>query len=75
MNFYQLNFVALVAANTALAYRQYRRRKWPEITAKLGPEIEKSAGKEEIARFKKDFYSTYLLVVAADWLQVRIAST
>jgi hypothetical protein len=72
MSFYQLNFATLVAVNTGLAYRQYHQGRRQEVTANIGPEIEKSAGKEEIALFTKDFFTIYLLVVAADWLQVSI---
>lgn len=72
MSFYQLNFATLVAANTVLAYRQYRQRKWQELAADISLEVEKSEGKKEIARFTEDFFTIYLLVVAADWLQVSI---
>lgn len=72
MSFYQLNFATLVAANAVLAYRQYRQAIWQEITPKTTPDIEKSARKGEIDQFTKDFFVVYLLVVAADWLQVSI---
>jgi hypothetical protein len=72
MIFYQLNFATLAAANAVVACRQYRHGEWQKTTASIGPEIEKSAEKEEIARFTKDFFAIYLLVVAADWLQVSI---
>ena len=74
MSFYQVNFAALVAVNTGLAYKQYRQGQWQEATASMGPEIEKSVGKEEISRFTRNFFTIYLLVVAADWLQVRTKS-
>jgi hypothetical protein len=73
MSFYQLNFAALATANAALAYSHYRELNRQETIASIGPEIEKSARREEIARFTKDFLAVYLLVVAADWLQVSIA--
>ena len=66
--------MALVAVNAGLAYKQYRQGQWHEATANIDPEAEKSAGKEEISRFTKNFFTIYLLVVAADWLQVRIKS-
>ena len=72
MSFYQLNFATLVAANAVLAYRQYRQAIWQEITPKTTPDIEKPARKGEIGQFTKDFFVVYLLVVAADWLQVSI---
>ena len=72
MSFYQVNFATLVAANAVLAYRQYRQAIWQEITPKTTPDIEKSARKGEIDQFTKDFFVVYLLVVAADWLQVSI---
>lgn len=72
MTFYQLNFAVLVTANAALAYRQYRKLKRQEKLANIGPEIENSGEREESARFTKDFFTVYLLVVAADWLQVCI---
>ena len=72
MEFYQLNFAALVAVNIGFAYRQYRQSKCKPKTANIVSEIEKSAGEEEIARFTNDFFTIYLLVVAADWLQVSI---
>ena len=75
MEFYQLNFAALVAVNTGFTYRQYRQGKRKQKPASIVSEIEKSAGKEEIARFTNDFFTIYLLVVAADWLQVSIGNS
>jgi len=75
MEFYQLNFAALVAVNTGFTYRQYRQSKRKQKTASIVSEIEKLAGKEETARFTNDFFTIYLLVVAADWLQVSISDS
>jgi hypothetical protein len=75
MEFYRLNFAALVAVNTGFTYRQYRQGKRKQKPTSIGLEIEKSAGKEEIARFTNDFFTIYLLVVAADWLQVSIGNS
>ena len=75
MEFYRLNFAALVAVNTGFAYRQYQQGKCKPKKASIVSEVEKSAGEEEIAQFKKDFFTIYLLVVAADWLQVSISNS
>jgi hypothetical protein len=75
MEFYQLNFAALVAVNTGFAYRQYRQGKCKPKKAGIVSEVEKSAGKEEVAQFTNDFFTIYLLVVAADWLQVSISNS
>jgi flagellar biogenesis protein FliO len=75
MEFYQLNFAALVAVNTGCTYRQYRQDKQKRKRVSIVSEIEKSAGKEEITRFTNDFFAIYLLVVAADWLQVSISNS
>jgi hypothetical protein len=75
MEFYQLNFAALVAVNAGFAYRQYRQGKCKPKTASIVSEVEKSTGEEEIARFTNDFFTIYLLVVAADWLQVSISNS
>jgi hypothetical protein len=75
MEFYQLNFAALVVANTGFTYRQYRQGKRKQKKASIVSETEKCAGKEEIARFTNDFFTIYLLVVAADWLQVSISNS
>jgi hypothetical protein len=75
MDFYQLNFAALVAINVGFVCRQYRQGKCKANPASIVSEIEKPAGKEEIARFTHDFFTIYLLVVAADWLQVSIGNS
>jgi hypothetical protein len=75
MEFYQLNFAALVVVNTGFAYRQYRQGKYKPKTASVPSEVEKCAGEEEIAQFTNDFFTIYLLAVAADWLQVSIGNS
>ena len=75
MEFYQLNFAALVVVNTGFTYRQYRRGKRKQKLAGIVSEVEGSAGNEEIDRFTNDFFIIYLLVVAADWLQVSISNS
>jgi hypothetical protein len=75
MDFYQLNFAALVAINAGFMYRQYQQGKCKPKAAGIVSEIEKAVGKEEIARFTSDFFTIYLLVVAADWLQVSIRNS
>ena len=73
MAFYLVNLAVLVLANGLLLFQQYVANKRDEFqeTQTQDPEIKPGDGKEAIRRFEKDFFTVYLLAVAADWLQVR----
>ena len=74
MAFYEINVAILVVLN-ALAY--YKQRQWQKQGLTLGntggaPGQESEEGQQAyVARFKRQFFSAYILVVAADWLQAR----
>ena len=74
MAFYEINLAVLVVVNATLLYQQ-RRRNVRAATAlpEAGDLLETKDEKDRrgaVSRFKRDFYPAYVLIFAADWLQV-----
>lgn len=67
--FYHTNLAALVAGNGLVAYRQHRLSSQgiPQPTLETG--LKESTRTGPVAKFQRQFFGVYLLVVAADWLQ------
>ena len=74
MAFYEINLAVLGVVNAILLYRQRRQQGKPFKLSEADDLLEvrnEKDGQDAIARFKREFYPAYVLVFAADWLQVR----
>lgn len=69
MTFYELNFACLVLANAYLFYKQHQQDKFTESTKHVDVGAKSDHSEDAVPRFKKEFFSVYLLAFAADWLQ------
>jgi len=77
MGFYQTNLAVFAAGNAYLLYQQYRASSTAENDEQDGHDgDDQEAGeahpiitKDEIRKFKLDFFLVYGLAMAADWLQ------
>ena len=70
MELYGIYFASLALFNAALAYHRSQKsqvEKSEEETLALPKD---GASKEEAKRFKTTYFGVYVLVMAADWLQV-----
>ena len=73
MAFYEINLAVLVIVNAALLYKQRHRREPISATGEVDDDLDgkTNSGQQDCAiRFKREFYPAYVLVFAADWLQV-----
>ena len=75
MAFYQINFAVLVLANSLLALKQHSLNLPIRLEEEVESETKITDGEQAIARFKKEFFSVYLLVFGADWLQVHFSKS
>ena len=73
MAFYECNLAVLGLVNAYLLYRQRRQQRkistLGEAEDPLEAKLEKE-GQDAVTRFKRVFYPAYILVFAADWMQV-----
>ena len=73
MAFYEINLAVLGLVNAYLLYRQRRQQRkistLGESEDPLEAKLEKE-GQDAVTRFKRVFYPAYILVFAADWMQV-----
>ena len=68
MELYNAYFGILVLISVALAYHRHKVDKHAPTTESLS--LHAGDGKAAANKFKKEYFSVYALVVAADWLQV-----
>ena len=73
MELYNIYFLALVSFCGALAYHRHHVEKNADRMESLA--LPMSHDKIAATKFKRDYFSVYGLVVAADWLQVRNGSS
>ena len=71
MAFYEINLAVLAVVNAFLLYRQRRKQRKVSTLSEdpLEAKLEKE-GQNAVTRFKRMFYPAYVLVFAADWMQV-----
>ena len=69
MELYGIYFAALVSFNVALAL--YRHQSDKHVSQHETLALPAGDSKASAMKFKKEFFTWYCLVVAADWLQVR----
>lgn len=69
MELYGIYFAALVCFNIALAYHRHQTDK--NASAKESLALPSGDSKAVATKFKREYFSLYALVMAADWLQVR----
>ncbi len=76
MDLYSSTFAVLGVASAALAYKQHRPNAESSLPSKEAEAESQTPDLPAIAkRFKWTFLSVYLLVMGADWLQVRHCRT
>lgn len=78
MDFYTVNFLFFLLLNVSLSYIQWNKGhgflgEWSDsVPTKKVESHEATATHATVSEFKKKFLLVYLLVFAADWLQVRL---
>lgn len=75
MAFYESNLAVLGVVNVFLLYRQRKQQRKAFTLSDEHDPLEarnEKDGQDAVARFKREFYPAYVLVFAADWMQVRL---
>lgn len=71
MGFYEYNFALLVVLCAVLTWRRHQRDVEVEAATNNDEDAPSQSQKNEASNFTRLFLVVYLLVMGADWLQVR----
>ena len=72
MEFYGIFFASLIIFNAALAYHRHQQSSFDKIEEEETLALPKDeVSKQDVKNFKTMYFGVYILVMAADWLQVR----